>query len=132
MKPPQDIVFSDEEGSGSGRSEGEEEGAAGGYFPSAAFPGGFPAPPAPPPALLSPPASASASTPAPVPVPVPAPAPHVNGHPQHHEETVRHVATALQGELFACEFLSHYFRSLILWFHSIYKLFLISNMFLFF
>ncbi|CAH2267991.1 jg8433 [Pararge aegeria aegeria] len=47
----QDIVFSDEEGEGSGRSEGEEEEgvAAGGYFPPAPnFPAPFPAPPAPP------------------------------------------------------------------------------------
>ncbi|KPJ20160.1 Ras GTPase-activating protein-binding protein 2 [Papilio machaon] len=49
----QDIVFSDEEGEGSGRSDGEEEEAgpgavAGGYFPQPAFPPAFPAPPMPP------------------------------------------------------------------------------------
>ncbi|CAG5034084.1 unnamed protein product [Parnassius apollo] len=73
----QDIVFSDEEGEGSGRSEGEEEeagGVAGGYFPPppTAFPPAFPAPPAPPLApIMSPPAPA----PAPAPVPAAAPAP---------------------------------------------------------
>lgn len=62
----QDIVFSDEEGEGSGRSEGEDEeagpagaGGAAGYFP------------APPPASAFPPAA----------FPAPPPAPHLNGHP---------------------------------------------------
>ncbi|RVE50041.1 hypothetical protein evm_005247 [Chilo suppressalis] len=120
----QDIVFSDEEGSGSGRSEGEEEepstgGTGAGYFPPppATFPApptAFPAPPAlPPPALSAPPAPVSAPTPSPAPAPAPAastpapaPAPaaappvaaappHVNGHPQHDEAT-RHLVAALQ------------------------------------
>ncbi|XP_046967446.1 ras GTPase-activating protein-binding protein 2 [Vanessa cardui] len=84
----QDIVFSDEEGEGSGRSEGEEEEgvATGGYFPPApAFPPApFPAPPAPPHApLLSPPAPAPA-------------APHLNGHPPPHDDPTRHLVAALQ------------------------------------
>ncbi|XP_060801992.1 ras GTPase-activating protein-binding protein 2 [Amyelois transitella] len=98
----QDIVFSDEEGSGSGRSEGEEEEGAASCFPPPlpAFPPhGFPAPPAPPaqPAQLpatspvpaatpapaaaapaAPPAAPAAAAPAAAPA---APAPHLNGHP---------------------------------------------------
>ncbi|XP_041968827.1 ras GTPase-activating protein-binding protein 2 [Aricia agestis] len=72
----QDFVFSDEEGSGSGRSDAEEEeGAAGGYFAPAFPPAPFPAPPAPPLApMVSPPA------------PAPAPAPHLNGHPPIDEQ----------------------------------------------
>ncbi|XP_049870546.1 ras GTPase-activating protein-binding protein 2 [Pectinophora gossypiella] len=56
----QDIVFSDDSGSGSGRSEAEDEEAPGGYFPGAAFPAPFPAPP-PPPAALAPAALAPAA-----------------------------------------------------------------------
>ncbi|XP_052739940.1 ras GTPase-activating protein-binding protein 2 isoform X4 [Bicyclus anynana] len=92
----QDIVFSDEEGSGSGRSEGEEEegAAAGGYFPPAPnFPAPFPAPPAPPHApLLSPPAPAQPAAP---PSPSP-PAPHLNGHPPQHDDATRHLVSAMQ------------------------------------
>ncbi|XP_068622020.1 ras GTPase-activating protein-binding protein 2 [Battus philenor] len=90
----QDIVFSDEEGEGSGRSEGEEEEpgtVAGGYFPPPAFPPTFPAPPAPPmPPMMSPPAA----PPAPA-QPAPAPAPHLNGHPPQIDDA-RHLVTALQ------------------------------------
>ncbi|XP_050349013.1 ras GTPase-activating protein-binding protein 2 isoform X2 [Nymphalis io] len=94
----QDIVFSDEEGEGSGRSEGEEEegAATGGYFPPApAFPPApFPAPPAPPHApLLSPPAPPAPSAPLAPPAP---PAPHLNGHPPPHDEPPRHLVAALQ------------------------------------
>lgn len=81
----QDIVFSDEEGDGSGRSDAEEEDAqpntSGGYFPPppAAFPpAAFPAPPAPP---LAPPSP-------PPPAPLPSPAPHVNGHPPAEDAPV--------------------------------------------
>ncbi|XP_069357512.1 ras GTPase-activating protein-binding protein 2 isoform X2 [Maniola hyperantus] len=95
----QDIVFSDEEGEGSGRSEGEEEegvsAAGGGFFPPApSFPAPFPAPPAPPHApLLSPPAPPAAPVRAASP---PAP-PHLNGHPPQHDDATRHLVTALQG-----------------------------------
>ncbi|XP_045496378.1 ras GTPase-activating protein-binding protein 2 [Colias croceus] len=100
----QDIVFSDEEGEGSGRSEGEEEeGPAGGYFPGGFAAAPFPAPPAPPHALVSPPAHLSPAPPtappaapaAPPAAPAPAPAPHLNGHP--HEDPTRHLVAALQG-----------------------------------
>ncbi|KAM3956166.1 ras GTPase-activating protein-binding protein 2 isoform 2-T3 [Aphomia sociella] len=100
----QDIVFSDEEGEGSGRSEGEEEEASGaGYFPpppppSAFPPATFPAPPAPPHAPLVSPAAAPALQPAPAPAPAaaPAPAPHLNGHPPQHDDSARHLVSALQ------------------------------------
>ncbi|KAJ0177553.1 hypothetical protein K1T71_006426 [Dendrolimus kikuchii] len=103
----QDIVFSDEEGEASGRSEGEEEeaggGGAGGYFPAGsaagAYPAGgaFPAPPQPPQAphlpLVSPPAplaplaptplAAAPAVSAPTPPAAAAPAPLV-APPSHH------------------------------------------------
>ncbi|XP_075976154.1 ras GTPase-activating protein-binding protein 2 [Anticarsia gemmatalis] len=86
----QDIVFSDEEGEGSGRSEGEEEEAGGaGYFPpppppSAFPPASFPAPPAPPLA-------------APAPAPLAPAAPHVNGHPPPLDDAVaRQFVAAVQ------------------------------------
>ncbi|CAH0752273.1 unnamed protein product [Diatraea saccharalis] len=105
----QDIVFSDEEGSGSGRSEGEEEEAtAAGYFPPPPPPSAFPPATFPAPPTLPAPAPASgaprldAPAPATVPAPAPAPAtasapapPHINGHPQHDEITRQFVA-ALQ------------------------------------
>ncbi|XP_045449407.1 ras GTPase-activating protein-binding protein 2 [Melitaea cinxia] len=99
----QDIVFSDEEGEGSGRSEGEEEEgvATGGYFPPAPTfpPAPFPAPPAPPHApLLSPPAQAAPPAPA-AQQPAPAaPVPHLNGHPPQHDDHTRHLVAALQGD----------------------------------
>ncbi|XP_028170492.1 ras GTPase-activating protein-binding protein 2-like, partial [Ostrinia furnacalis] len=105
----QDIVFSDEEGSGSGRSEGEEEEAAGaGYFPPpplpAAFPAAFPAPPAPPRAPRLEPAPAPAAAPAPAPAPQTAPAPpqaaqaapHVNGLAPHDDAARHSLTVALQ------------------------------------
>ncbi|XP_032515678.1 ras GTPase-activating protein-binding protein 2 [Danaus plexippus] len=74
----QDVVFSDEEGEGSGRSDAEEEdAAAGGYFPPAFPPAPFPAPPHA--QLVSLPAS-----------------PHLNGHP--HDDPARHLAAALQAD----------------------------------
>ncbi|XP_050677795.1 ras GTPase-activating protein-binding protein 2 isoform X2 [Leptidea sinapis] len=85
----QDIVFSDEEGEGSGRSEGEDEEVVGssGYYPAGAFPPPpFPAPPAAPPAALLSPA-------APAPAP-PTLEPHLNGHPQI--EDTRHLVAAMQ------------------------------------
>ncbi|XP_072929469.1 ras GTPase-activating protein-binding protein 2 [Epargyreus clarus] len=78
----QDIVFSDEEGSGSGRSEGEEEEAvSAGYFPGGFA--AFPAPPAPPHALVSPPA--------------PLAPPHLNGHPPPHDIVAALQATTVSG-----------------------------------
>ncbi|XP_028035159.1 ras GTPase-activating protein-binding protein 2 [Bombyx mandarina] len=90
----QDIVFSDEEGEGSGRSEGEEEESAanaGAYFPPPpnAFPSApFPQPPHAP--LVSPP------PPAPAPPAPQQPAHHLNGHPQQHDDVSRHLVAALQ------------------------------------
>lgn len=127
----QDIVFSDEEGEGSGRSEGEEEeagGGSGGYFAAGgaggAYPAGgaFPAPPQPPHMpLVSPPplpvtlaAMAPPQAAAPVPpgaaqpagaalAPAAAPSHHLNGHPQHHEESTRQLVAALQASTLASE-----------------------------
>ncbi|KAJ2947280.1 hypothetical protein O0L34_g16994 [Tuta absoluta] len=103
----QDIVFSDDSGSASGRSEGEEEEpTSGGYFPQAAFSAPFPAPPAVPaaaplPAPPAPPAPHVQQPLAPQPQQTTAivsspPAPHVNGHPPALEDTTRHLVQALQ------------------------------------
>nr|XP_049692829.1 ras GTPase-activating protein-binding protein 2 isoform X2 [Helicoverpa armigera] len=75
----QDIVFSDEEGSGSGRSEGEEEEAGGVVAAPAYFP-------------VAPPASAFPAAAFPAPPAPPAPAPHLNGHPPPRD----HLVAALQ------------------------------------
>ncbi|CAB3226826.1 unnamed protein product [Arctia plantaginis] len=111
----QDIVFSDEEGEGSGRSEGEEEeagGAGGGYFPppppaSAFPPATFPAPPVAPLGATAPQAPLGVAQPPPQEPPAQAPpqeppqvlhaAPHVNGHPQTHDDSVaRQFVAAVQ------------------------------------
>ncbi|XP_053605535.1 ras GTPase-activating protein-binding protein 2 [Plodia interpunctella] len=104
----QDIVFSDEEGSGSGRSEGEEEESAGGagFFPpppaSAAFPpaAAFVAPPPPPPQPQPQPQQPPQPQPQPHQMPAeaadatPSPAPHLNGHPPDDRQLQSNVAAA--------------------------------------
>lgn len=112
----QDIVFSDEEGEASGRSEGEEEeagSAGGGYFPppppaSAFPPATFPAPPVAGLGSTAPQAPLGVAQPPPQEPPAQAPpqeapqmlhaAPHVNGHPQPHDDSVaRQFVAAVQG-----------------------------------
>ncbi|KAL0831700.1 hypothetical protein ABMA28_001246 [Loxostege sticticalis] len=109
----QDIVFSDEEGSGSGRSEGEEEEAgSAGYFPPPPLPAAFPPAAFPAPPRLEPqpqppqqqppphqaPVTAAAAAPAPAAAPaLPQPAPHVNGHP--HDDNMRQSLVAALQEI---------------------------------